>query len=248
MTEPVLSIVIGTRNRRDAYWRFVTSVIATASVPTELLVGDASTDPYAQNMIPSETGNVVRFTVVPQNPPVGHVKGYNRMFRLATGKYVSWFNDDCEMLPGWDRIAIDYMEAHPDLGIGCVYFKDNIATGHDCDYVVQTLYKTTYANFGVLLRTFGDQLGWFDEDLHMYGADTALTYAALAAGKAVAPIPKCKTLHYREQDAVRAENYANTRAHSDRATFDRKWKYKVPDLREEMNRRFGHLRQPEAIQ
>lgn len=244
---PVLSIVCGTRNRRDSYMRFVNSVIRTASVPTELLIGDASDEAYAPMLVPADLRNVVRFVPSVETPRVGHVKGYDRLFRMATGKWVCWFNDDCEMVDGWDRIAIDFMESHPEVGIGCIYFRDDTGSGLSNEYVVQSLYRCVYPNFGVLSREFGDQLGWFDESLFLYGADTAIGFSALEAGKAVVPIPGCKTIHYREQDESRAENYADARSRQDRTKFDKKWKFKAPELRSFMNNTFGHLKQPETI-
>ena len=248
-TEPLLSIVVGTRNRPKIFDRFLASVINTATVPTELVVGDATQeDRYAKDDFFGEGLGVVR--VLHESPPLGMLRGYNRCFRECLGSWVVWFNEDCELLPGWDVAAISYMTAHPEVGLGAVYFKDRREDGsyEDKFRVYEYPIFVPHANFGVLRREFGNEIGWFDERLGWgYGSDSALGLTVIEHGKAVARIPGCKCIHHRAWDA---EMFANHETHrlADLAKFKELWQPKYHLLRMQHLQNFSYLKQPEFIE
>ena len=61
-----------------------------------------------------------------------------------------------------------------------------------------------YANFGILRRSLGKELGWFDEELTMYGSDNSLTFKTLLAGHGVTSIPGAKLIHHGHADQQRS--------------------------------------------
>jgi len=150
-----------------------------------------------------------------ESPRLFPNKGYGAACRRATGSFVAYFNDDCEILPGWDRTAIDFMDANPQVGIGAIYFRDN-----NGPWNFQTFWQMCFGNFGVVRREAGEQVGWFDEReafipeyqraecLRFYGNDVGLALKLIDAGWGSVPIPGCKVQHYREQDEERRENNA----------------------------------------
>ena len=216
---PELSIVTGTRNRPDSLRRFLKSISATASVPTEIIVADASDDPRPPLMyrecIDIKLGLIEHLFVLKESPRLGPNLGYNVAFRKATGRYVLWANDDCEMMPGWDRTAIDFMDEHREVGIGALYFSSD---GSRTQFYVQTFQHLIFANIGIWRREVGEQVDWFEErkafvpelgreqGIEFYGCDTAACLKVIDAGYAVCPIPNCRIIHHREQDAERSAN------------------------------------------
>ena len=246
-TEPLLSIVVGTRNRPAIYERFRHSVVTTATVPTVLVVGDAS-HPY-RYAVGGHSG-LVETRVLHESPPLGMLRGYNRCFRECRGEWVVWFNEDCQLLPGWDKAAIDYMTAHPEVGLGAVYFKDRHENGtyEDKFRVYEYPRFVPHANFGVLRREFGNEIGWFDERLGWgYGSDSALGLTVIERGKAVARIPGCKCIHHRAWDAEMSANHEAFRM-NDLAKFKELWKPKYHLLCMQHLQKFGYLKQPEFIE
>jgi GT2 family glycosyltransferase len=233
---PKISIITGTMNRPKAWGRFIASVYATMQVPFEVIVADASGDPrYVQ-----EAQNV---RVLVERPRLGHVRGYCAAFKQARAPWVCWFNDDVQLILGWDIAAITFMQANRDCGIGAIYFKDQAYRNTSPHYCLQSLHGLTYANFGFLPRSVGEELGWFDEAFWMYGADTDLSFRAVMAGYAVTGIPGCKCLHYRENDFHRKDNHE--RAQPDNVAFKARWDGKGQELRQKHAKhtaKFGSLR------
>lgn len=271
---PKLSIVTGTIDRPESFRRMFRSILRHGLVETEVIVVDASEFPYSQRVMDEELiefGNgITHGHSIHEYPPTGVFKGYNIGFRECSGEYVIWLNDDAEVLPGWDKTAIDFMEDHPEVGIGCIYFADKKADGtwksviSDEDkkrmvrkeiteneanrepiFEVQSLYGLAYANFGILKKEFGDEIGWFDETLgYSYGCDNAICNEAIIRGFAVVPIPDCRILHHRERDDARAE--ARPKCSNDRKLYDQKWAHHMDDLRKKMEK-FSYLSQPNII-
>ena len=247
---PEMSIVIGTRHRPDAYRRFLQSFLDSVTVLTEVIVLDASDertytleDPPASTLGPDVLGELV---IHHEKPRLGTIRGYNVGFGFAHGRYVTWFNDDVELERGWDKIAVDYMDAHPEIGIGAVYFKDRCGESWQNHYAIQHWQGMQYANFGVVRREWGNEIGWFDErtGAKMYGCDNSICLNMLAAGHAVVPIPGCKCKHWRTLDEDRRLN--NIDAEEDGRKLGVFWRgdYSVPKA---VYDSFAYLHQPDAI-
>lgn len=198
-----LSLVTGTRNRPDALKRLIQSVLKHTPQPYEFLIGDASDEPARLN-VPEH------IVVWPEKPRLGHSRGYNHLFRLAEGEFIIWLNDDAEVMEGYAENAIAFMEAHPQIGLGALHYSENGGPFH-----VNSAWKCIYANFGIFRKDFGRRIGWFDEEIEMYGADNSITFRTLLAGKGVADIPNARILHHSMDDAVRRENQ-NGRIHDNR--------------------------------
>ncbi len=192
----ILSIVTGTVDRHASIQTFVDSVRLNTTVDYELLIVDASRDPI--NLIgPPSQARVIR-----EWPRQTYVAGYNKAFAQCRGKYVVWMNDDAEVTPGWDVSAVNFMDAHPEVGLGCLPFRDP----GESTFTVRELWNLPYANFGIIRREIGEAVGWFDSDLTMYGSDNSISCKVLIAGHGVAPIKDSKIEHHRFKDTVRFRN------------------------------------------
>ncbi len=196
---PKLSIVTGTMNRQESFLRLVNSIVDRASVAWELIVSDASDEPYNLQL----PGNV---KMLPERPRLGCVKGYNRAFREATGEWIIWLNDDCEVMPNFDAAAIGFMEANRKIGLGALHYSEDSGPFH-----VNSAWGCIYANFGIIRKSLGTQVGFFDEDLEMYGCDNSLTLRVLLAGFGVAGIADSQVIHHSVKDSHRIENQRSRR-------------------------------------
>lgn len=216
--KPKLSLVTGTVNRPDGIARLVQSVIENTAVSWELVISDASEVPF-ESVHPS-----VR--VIHEKPRLGYVRGYNAAFREAVGEWVIYLNDDAVVLPNYDTKAIEFMEANPHVGLGCLAFSDRCWNGFE----VQRFWGIPYANFGIIRRELGNSLGWFWEELRMYGSDNALTFDVLLAGYAVAPIQGEFIHHFRANDRERAANQVGRETDSRRLSA--KYGHRKQELRD----------------
>lgn len=174
----------------------VESIQRNTDVQWELVVSDASDTPMDM-AIPDVTW-------IPERPRLGCTKGFNRAFREARGEFALWLNDDCEVTRGYDTAAIAFMQAHPQIGLGALHYSENGGPFH-----VNSAWGCVYANFGIIRRELGNQIGWFDESLEMYGCDNSLTFRVLLADRGVSDIPDARVLHHSVQDHERRMNQAN---------------------------------------
>lgn len=198
-----LSLVTGTRNRPFDFRRLVDSIERHTPMDWELIVSDASDSPIEHETVATaETWPKIR--VLPERPRLGCTVGYNRAFRETSGDWVIWLNDDCEVESGYATAAIRFMQDHSEIGLGALYYADR-ATGESY-HVNHCHWGMLYANFGVVSRELGNQVGWFDDELTMYGNDNSLTYRVLLVGKGIAGIPEARVLHHSTQDESRREN------------------------------------------
>ena len=188
-----LSLVTGTVNRPEPFANLVRSIVEHTTVDWELVVSDASD-------VPVECSDP-RVRILPERPRLGCVKGYNKAFREARGAWIIFLNDDAEVTAGYDTAAIEFMEAHPQIGLGCLHYSENGGPFH-----FNSAWGVPYPNFGIFSKTLGEQVGYFDDALIMYGNDNSLALRILLADRGIADIPGSRILHHSRQDEVRAEN------------------------------------------
>lgn len=197
--EVMLSIVTGTRNREHAFLKLFDSIVRNTDVPWEIVVGQVSEKPYECEKLLSRE----KVLFIPEHPPLGPARGYNACFRFARGAWVVWLNDDCVVEPGWASWAIRYMEKHPEVGIGAIYYAVN---NPQSKYRISSWLGLPYANFGIARKEFGEKIGWFDEDIRFYGNDNSIALKCYAAGKTIHGLPGSRVLHYLFPDPQREVN------------------------------------------
>lgn len=191
---PILSLVTGAMDRPHGIKRLVESIQRETSVDWELVIADASKTPVQFDD--------ARIRVIPEPERLGFTKAYNRAFRECLGKWVIWLNDDAEVCPKYDVNAIRFMESHPTIGLGCLHYAERRSHA----FHVSTYLGMPYANFGIISRELGERLGWFNEELEMYGTDNDITFRVLKSGKGVAGIKDARVIHHSEDDAPRLSN------------------------------------------
>jgi len=197
-----LSLVTGCVDRSLSLYRLVASIQAWTRVPYELIISDACQTPLD---MPFPNTRIIR-----EWPRMGMVAGYNRAFESAVGNWVIWLNDDAEVQPCYDVNAIRFMEEHPEIGLGALYYREG-----KLPYHVNQHLGIVYANFGIISRKLGNEIGWFGKDLKMYGSDVAITFEVLLKGLGVADIPSSRVVHHSVQDATRIGNQPDRLKSSD---------------------------------
>jgi len=198
---PAVSIVVPTFNRIDRLRRCVEMVRAGVGVSREVIVVDGGSTDGTREWLSGQDD--LRVILEPRRE--GAVRAFNKGFRAATGRYVTWLNDDAYPLPGAVEAAIAMIE-RPDLAdVGMVAFY------HDCprrwnrlhsvvrdgaEYSIYAVRGYPYANFGLLRRELLERVGYADEGYYFFGFDPDLSLKVqLEAGLKVVGCPDALIHH-----------------------------------------------------
>lgn len=226
---PTVSVVFGTLNRLSFLQRAVESArTAVANYPYEIVVVDGgSTDgtlPYLKSQ--------PDVTLIEQGARLGAVAAFNAGFEKARGEFVASFNDDAEYVGAPIAFAIELLNQNEAIGQVAIMFATQIL--HDAEglkainvrnqnprvqNVRTVLYgEMPYANFGVIRKRLGVQVGWWGS-YYQYGGDTELSVKVRAAGFEIAVLAKQHgyIVHYELQDSTRIPNV-------EQLAFNAKWR------------------------
>src|SRR5579871_6118794 len=96
-----LSIVIPTCNRAESLARCIEAVRSHTQCIYEIVVVDgASSDATPKILEACRQSMGERLRVIREPVREGFVRGTNKGFRAARGRYLTWLNDDARPLPG----------------------------------------------------------------------------------------------------------------------------------------------------
>jgi len=234
---PLVSIVLGTYNRRDRLIRCINGIRANVTLSHEtIVVGGAAPDGTTEWCRAQPD---LRF--IEETQREGATKAYNKGFRAARGQYVMWLNDDAVPLPGSIEAAVAMIE-RPDLAdVGMVAFYHNFdrernrldSLVHDgMTYSLYNVRGLPYANFGLLRRDLLVRLGYLDERYYFCAWDPDLSLKVqIEAGLKVVGCRAALVYHEELMDERKTADL--TIADRDNALFFEKWrlpeKFSYPD-------------------
>ncbi|HSV16242.1 MAG TPA: glycosyltransferase family 2 protein, partial [Tepidisphaeraceae bacterium] len=110
-----LSIVIPTVNRASLLERGLNAIRDTVKCSHEVIVVDgASTDHTPQVLEQARWSFGDRLKVIREDQREGFVRAANKGFRVASGRNLTWLNDDARPLPGAYDTAVSQMDAASD--------------------------------------------------------------------------------------------------------------------------------------
>jgi hypothetical protein len=190
----VWSIVLPSRERPDVLETLLQSLQATTADlgAIECLVAFDKDDKSTADRVHEFTCRFLFTEFVPCDRQDNLSEGYyNRLARMAKGRFIQVMNDDCRFLtPQWDSLAIPAMEAY------AAQFPDRVAYGK-CDDGL----GTGYACFPTLTREAVESLGWFfHPEFRTWAADIHL-HAVFAGVDRCVALPFALA-HDRRYDAL----------------------------------------------
>jgi len=112
--KPLISIVTPSFNQAPFLRRTIESVLTQDYPHIEYILVDGGSTDGSQAIIEEYAGRVAHWESLPDQ---GQTDAINKGFARATGKYLAWLNSDDVYQPGAIAEAVDYLEAHPDVGM-----------------------------------------------------------------------------------------------------------------------------------
>lgn len=230
---PTVSVVLGTLNRVHFLRRAVVSIPpACGDLEYEIIIVDGgSLDGTAEYLQFLKYENQ-RVRVIQQGERRGAVAAFNAGFNAAVGEYVAATNDDCEYVGQPIALAVERLREASIVGQIAVPFitvpaatiadvPETVEGDPHVQYVNLRRYGLVpYANFSVIRRDLGQQLGWWGDYYH-YAGDTELSTRVWHAGRRVEPLrsPTDYLIHYEVQDGTRVPNVET-------AIYNARWRRK----------------------
>lgn len=196
MSDPVLSIVVGTFDRRRQIEECLESIRRETRRPHIVYVTDAGSTDGTVAYLESVRGDTVRPILVGEKR--GQARAYNDVFRQVQTPYVCWISDDNVIVDGGLDRAVAVLERDPRIGMVALKVRDESGPFVDAPYIGGlSALGILNVNQGVLPTKVLRQVGGFSEVMRDYGIDPDLTAKVLFAGYDVVYSRRVAIRHHR---------------------------------------------------
>lgn len=225
-----LSIVLPTCNRAGLLDRALASIAANTRCRHEIIVIDGASTDYTPNVLDRARQSLgERLKVIREEKREGFVRAVNKGLRAATGRNLTWLNDDARPLPeAFDRAVQQIDAEQADIAFIALFHRWNTTRNVAYESLHQNrIYRlchirgTLYANFPVGRRETFEKLGFLDERYYFFAADPDLSLKAWHAGMRVVPAYGALLDHEQHEDARRAAD--GPQGENDNAALLAKW-------------------------
>jgi GT2 family glycosyltransferase len=214
MSDPFdLSVILPTCDRAPLLERALAAVTFNTGCRHEIIVVDgASTDHTPQVCERAKHSLGDRLKVIREEKREGFVRAVNKGLRAATGRNITWLNDDARPLPEALDRAVHQIDHEPaDTAFVALFHRWNSTRNVAYETLYNThLYRlchvrgTLYANFPVGRRETYARLDYLDERFYFFGGDPDLSLKAWHAGLRVVPAYGALLDHEQHEDGRRA--------------------------------------------
>jgi GT2 family glycosyltransferase len=195
--ETALSIVIGTRNRKNVLEKCLNALIGKIKTNHQIIVIDAgSTDGTIEYL-----QNIGEIHLICDGKPIGQAQSFNRVFPSLKSKFICWLSDDNVIQHRALDTAAEILVKNNKIGLVALKVKDVAGRRTGLPYI-GGIRKTGILNCnqGVIRSDLFKNIGYFDESFKNYGIDPDLTAKVLLAGYRVVYTKTVAIHHFREHD------------------------------------------------
>lgn len=225
--DPLISVVIPTCNRLAGLIRCLDACRLATDLPLEIIVVDGCSTDGSRRFLARRRD----LRVILEDRREGAVRAFNKGFRAARGKYLTWLNDDAYPLPGCFSAAVEFLERPENAGAGLAAMyhtwdvQRNWARRLERDGRVFGVFHvrgTLYANFGLGRRALFEELGYWDERFRMWGGDPDFSLKVWRRGLEVKDCPRSLIIHEELRDERKEADLA--RGRRDNQLLFQKWR------------------------
>jgi GT2 family glycosyltransferase len=192
-----LSIVIGTRNRKEILQKCLNALIGRIKTSHKIIVIDAgSTDGTIEYL-----KDIEEIHLICDGKPIGQAQSFNRVFPSLKSKFICWLSDDNVVQPGVLDTAVEILVKNNKIGLVALKVKEVVGRRSRLPYI-GGIRKTGILNCnqGVIRSDLFKKVGYFDESFKNYGIDPDLTAKVLLAGYQVVYTKTVAIHHFRVHD------------------------------------------------
>lgn len=196
----MISVILGTYNRLDKLKLSINSILNSTglSEPPEIIVIDAGSTDGTVEYLKSIPGLVY----INENGLHGVTRGYNRGFRLASRKYITWISDDVECHDDCLSNLVKRLESERWDTVIAVYYDDQDGNGYVSD--------TRTPPIAGLSKKLMKSINYWSDEYLTYGSDTEMSLKVYLMGGTVKGEKKCKMIHHIDRnDFLHKENTKN---------------------------------------
>jgi N-acetylglucosaminyl-diphospho-decaprenol L-rhamnosyltransferase len=202
-----LSVIIINYNTADFLGRCLTSIAQQYDVPAEVIVVDNCSKDGSADFV---RGRFPQVRLIANDQNLGFSKANNQALKICIGTYVYFLNPDTEVRTNAFKNMIDFMDAHPDVGLAGTQIVNP-------DGTLQSSVEVRYPGHRHAqheLKGLRGDIAWvmgasmiarldvvrgingFDEDFYLYGEDLDLCLRIRKAGWVISYIPESTVIHW----------------------------------------------------
>ncbi len=241
-----ISYVLGSFNRRSLLQRAIESIRSdSVGLDAEIVVVDGGSTDGSAEWIASQRDII---GIIQHNRYIKDGQPRRRMswgrfmnigFRAASAPWIAMISDDCYLLPGSTRAALQRTREAEAVGLkvgGCAFYFRNWPLD-EAYYVQRTLGGNLMVNHGLFSKEALEVVGYANEhDYAFYKADADLSLRLWQAGYVITHCQKAICEHYvSAEEAARVSN--NQMLDYDRGMVRMKW----PGLIGQSARKMGRI-------
>lgn len=201
--DALLSIVVGTYNRKDQLQACLESIARETTSSYIVYVTDAGSTDGTVEYLHSIGDPRIRPVLV--GKPIGQARAYNEVFDVVTTPYVCWLSDDNVIVDRGLDIAVRALREHPRIGLIALKVRDKQGPFTAAPYIGGfSALGILNVNQGMLPTRVMHQVGGFGEVFRDYGIDPDLTAKVLFSGYDVVYSRRVAIHHYRNWSSDRS--------------------------------------------
>lgn len=197
----MISIVFGTHNRIDKLKLAMTSIARAAehlAEPPEIIVVDGGSTDGTLEYLKQQPNT----KVICEGGLHGVTRAYNRGFRLASKKYLTWFSDDFVYENDALKVLVDRLEETDDKTLLSLSIDVKDGKGY-VNYAPNT-------PIGAGHKKLFQRVDYWSEDFITYASDNDFSQKIHMSGGKVLAEPKAKLIHnINLKDDLHKENLSN---------------------------------------
>ena len=193
-----LSIIIGTRNRKEILQKCLDAIIGKIKTNHQIIVIDAGSSDGTIEYL----RDIAEIHLICDGKPIGQAQSFNRVFPCLRSKFICWLSDDNIVQPGMLDTAVEILQTDSKIGLVALKVKEIAGRRARLPYI-GGIRETGVLNCnqGVIRSDLFQKIGYFDEAFKNYGIDTDLTTKVLLAGYRVVYTKTIAIHHFRYHDA-----------------------------------------------
>ncbi len=112
-----VSVAIATYNRAAMLRETIAAALGQSCAPDEIVVADDASTDGTEQVLDHWSGRDGRVRVIRQAVNSGGVANWNAAMAAASGDFIAWCSDDDRFMPGHLKASLDYLDAHPRIGM-----------------------------------------------------------------------------------------------------------------------------------